>query len=413
MGKPRQPVFQSFVEAREDFPMLKQKMHGHPLIYFDNGATALKPQVMIDTIADFYAHHYGTVHRSVYALSAYATERYHQARQRMQRLLNAKKSEEIIFTAGTTASINLVATCVGKRYLKPGDEIIISEIEHHANIVPWQMVCEERGAVLRAIPADDRGCLDIEAFRRMLNDKTRIVSVAHISNVLGTVHPIKEIIDLAHDAGAMVLIDGAQAAPHMKVDVQDLDADFYVFSGHKMYGPTGIGVLYGKEKWLNELPPYQGGGDMIEKVTLAKTTYNQLPMKFEAGTPPIAEALGLDAAVEYVEKLGLEKIHDVEQYLLKKITDGLQKIAGVTIVGTAPEKGAIVSFLVEDAHPLDIGTLLSFQGVAVRTGHHCAQPAMARYKVPALVRASLAFYNTEEEIERFLQVLAATIKNLA
>jgi cysteine desulfurase / selenocysteine lyase len=400
------------LNTRDDFPMLKQKMHGHPLIYFDNGATALKPQVMIDAVTDFYTHHYGTVHRSIYSLSSFATEKYQQARKRAQKLLNAKRSEEIIFTRGTTESINLIATCVGKRYLKKGDEVIISEIEHHANIVPWQMVCEEHGAILRFIPADDRGVLDTEAYKNMLSEKTRFVSIAHISNVLGTVHPVKEIIDAAHAAGALVLIDGAQAAPHQPVDVQDLDADFYVFSGHKMYGPTGIGVLYGKEKWLEELPPYQGGGDMIETVTLAKTTFNHPPMKFEAGTPPIAQAIGLDAAIDYIQHLGLENIYAYEQELLESLTEGLEQIEGLKILGTAPEKGAIVSFVVDGVHPLDIGTFVDLKGIAVRTGHHCAQPTMARYGVSATVRASLSFYNTHVEIERFLEILSATIKTL-
>lgn len=412
MEKPSQPLFQSCLKARQDFPMLKEKMHGHPLIYFDNGATALKPQVMIDAVSNFYAHQYGTVHRAVYALSEQATEKYHQARQTVQKLLNAAKSEEIIFTPGTTASINLVASSFGKRYLQPGDEVIISEIEHHANIVPWQMACEERGATLRAIPADDRGVLDLEAYRLMLNEKTKIVSIAHISNVLGTLHPIQEMIAMAHASGALFLVDGAQAAPHQKIDVQDLDADFYLFSGHKIYGPTGIGVLYGKKRWLDEMPPYQGGGDMIEKVTLTKTTYNQLPMKFEAGTPPIAEVIGLDAAIKYVEALGFQEIHAYEQRLLNYLTEGLQQIADLKIIGTAPQKGAIVSFVVDGVHPLDIGTFLNLKGVAVRTGHHCAQPAMKRYGVTATVRASLAFYNTFQEIDRFLEILRIIIRTL-
>lgn len=401
-----------FLKLRDDFPMLKKMMHGKPLIYFDSAATAQKPQVVIDAIKDFYQDHYGTVHRAVYHLSAHSTKQYQQKRTKVRKFLNAAKDEEIIFTRGTTESINLVATCFGKAFVKPGDEVIISEIEHHSNIVPWQFMCEERGATLKIIPVDDRGELDLDTFSRLLNDKTKIVAVAHISNVLGTQHPIEKIIKMAHNAGAKVLIDGAQAAPHMLINVQELDADFYVFSGHKAFGPTGVGVLYGKEELLEAMPPYQGGGDMVETVDFSKSTYNTLPLKFEAGTPMIAQVMGLGAAIDYLTSIGLEQIHNWEQELLNYATHHLENIEGLRIIGTAPKKGAIISFVVDGIHPLDIGTMIDLQGIAIRTGHHCAQPAMRRFNVPGTARASFALYNTKEEIDHFIKALNKTIRRL-
>ncbi len=380
-------------------------MHGKPLIYFDSAATALKPQCVIDTVTSCYQDHYGTVHRAIYELSIHSTKAYQEARQKVQAFLNAQNSHEIIFTRGTTESINMVAYSFGKAFIYPGDEIIISEIEHHSNIVPWQICCEERGAHLRIIPANERGELDLEAFQQLLNEKTKIVAVAHISNALGTLNPIKQMIDMAHQAGAKVLIDAAQSAPHMPLDVQDLDADFLVFSGHKIYGPTGVGILYGKEALLDAMPPYQGGGDMIDTVTFLKTTYNVLPLKFEAGTPMFVEAIALGIAIDYVSAIGMDKIEKWEHQLLREATEKMRSIPGLQIVGTAKEKGAIISFIVEGTHQLDLGTLLDLQGVAVRTGHHCAQPAMRRFSITGTARASFAFYNTLEELDRFISAL--------
>lgn len=397
---------------RKDFPMLEKSMHGKPLIYLDSAATAQKPQAVIDAITNFYTHDYGTVHRAVYELSLNATVLYQQARQKIAALLNAGKVEEIIFTRGTTESINMVAYSFGKAFVQPGDEILITEMEHHSNIVPWQILCEDRKAVLKVVPMNDKGELSMEEFRKLLSKKTKLVAVAHVANSLGTVNPIKEIISLAHQAGAKVLVDGAQAAPHMVVDVQDLDADFYVFSGHKFYGPTGIGILYGKAALLDAMPPYQGGGDMIEKVTFDKTTYNVLPMKFEAGTPMIAEVIGLGAAVDYVQSIGLQKIHDYEHGLLLRATEAISGIEGVRIIGTASDKAGILSFDVKGVHPLDIGTMLDLKGIAIRTGHHCAQPVMQHFKVPSTARASFAFYNTPEEVDRFIESLKEVVRKL-
>lgn len=397
---------------RKDFPMLSKTMHGKPLIYLDTAATSQKPQVVIDAVRDYYENHYGTVHRSVYELSLHATKEYQNTRLKLQHLLNAAYSEEIIFTKGTTESINLVAYSFGKWGLQPGDEILISAIEHHSNIVPWQMACEERGAVLKAIPVDDRGVLDLNAFKQLLNSKTKLVAIAHISNTLGTLHPIREVIAMAHQAGAKVLIDGAQAISHVPVDVQALDVDFYAFSGHKCYGPTGVGVLYGKKELLEAMPPYQGGGDMIETVTLEKSTYNSLPLRFEAGTPMIAEVLGLGAAVDYLKMVGLEAIQQWEHELLEYATEMLKRIPKLKMIGTAPQKGAIISFQVAGAHSLDIGTLLDLRGVAIRTGHLCSQPTMARFNVTQLCRASFAFYNTKEEIDQFAEHLQYVLKKL-
>lgn len=404
---PLQPL--DIQKIRKDFPMLSKTMHGKPLIYLDSSATAQKPQCMIDAIHDFYQNHYSTVHRTVYELAVLATQRYQETREKVQKLLNAKKPEEILFTRGTTDSINMAAYSFGKAFIKPGDEILLTELEHHANIVPWQAVCEDRGAVLKVVPVDDQGDLRLEELSRLLNAKTKLVAVTHVSNSLGTVNPIKEIVKMAHSAGAKVLVDGAQAIPHMKVDVQDLDADFYAFSGHKFYGPTGIGILYGKEELLNAMPPYQGGGDMIDKVFFDKTTYNTLPLKFEAGTPLIAEVMGLGSSIDYVNNIGIEEIHHHEQQLLKYATDKMQSIKRLHIVGHPKKKAAIISFIVDGVHPLDIGTMLDLKGVAVRTGHHCTQPAMRRFNVPAMARASFAVYNTKEEIDQFIIYLQEVI----
>lgn len=399
-------------KIRQDFPMLTKTMHGKPLIYFDSSATAQKPQCVIDTIQNFYQNHYSTVHRAVYELAVHATQHYQGVREQVRHFLNAEKVEEIIFTRGTTDSINLIAYSFGKAFIQAGDEILISEIEHHANIVPWQMMCEERGAHLKVIPVDEKGNLHLDIFDHLLTSKTRLVAITHIANSIGTVNPIQEIIERSHEKGAKVLVDGAQAAPHMKIDVQDLDADFYVFSGHKLYGPTGIGVLYGKEELLNQMPPYQGGGDMIDQVTFEKTSYNTLPLKFEAGTPLIAEVLGLGAAIDYVQNIGLDVIHQHEQELLRYATEQMQAIKGLHIIGHAHEKAAIISFIVDGIHPLDIGTMLDLKGVAIRTGHHCAQPTMKRFCVPAMARISFGLYNTKEEIDRFIVYLKEVIQLL-
>lgn len=399
-------------DIRRQFPVLSKTMNGHPLIYLDSGATAQKPQAVIDVINSFYSEHYGTVHRAVYELSVEATRLYQQTRIQVQKFLNAKKVEEIIFTKGTTEAINLVASSFGKRFIQPGDEILITEMEHHSNIVPWQILCQDRQAILKVAPMDARGVLDMDAFRKLLTPRTKLVSIAHISNALGTINPLPEIISAAHAVGAKVLVDGAQSAPHIAVDVQALDMDFFVFSGHKLYGPTGIGILYGKEELLNELPPYQGGGDMIETVTFEKTTYNVLPLKFEAGTPMIAEVIGLGTAIDFVEKIGLSNIADWEHKLLIRATEQLSSIPDLTIFGTSPEKGALVSFNIKGIHPLDIGTLLDLHGIAVRTGHLCAQPVMRKFGTTAFVRASFGLYNTPEEVDAFVEALRTIIPKL-
>jgi cysteine desulfurase/selenocysteine lyase len=392
--------------------MLQKTVHGHPLVYFDSAATAQKPQSVIDAITDFYQNHYGTVHRAIYELAVFSTSQYSLVRDKIVAFLNAKKPEEIIFTRGTTESINMVAYSFGKAFIKEGDEILISAIEHHSDIVPWQILCEDRKAVLKVIPVNDNGDLDLDAYQKLLSPKTRIVAFNHVSNALGTVNPVKQMTQMAHAAGAKVLVDGAQAAPHTLVDVQDLDVDFYVFSGHKAYGPTGIGVLYGKEELLEKMPPYQGGGDMIDTVTFEKTTYSALPLKFEAGTPMIAEVIGLGAAIDYIEGIGRDNIHAREQELLSYATKKLNAVPGVRIIGNAREKGAILSFVAEGAHPLDIGTLLDLKGICVRTGHHCAQPTMQRFGVTGTARASLAFYNTPAEVDFFIDSLQGALAQL-
>lgn len=384
---------------REDFPILKQRVHGRPLVYLDSAATSQKPQVVIDAINSYYAAQNANVHRGVHYLSQLATREYEDARVKIQRFINAAEMYEIIYTRGTTESINLVAQSYGRKFVHEGDEIIISAMEHHSNIVPWQMLCDGQRAKLRVIPMNDDGELLIEELTRMLNKRVKMVAVAHLSNALGTINPVKRIIELAHSLDIPVLLDGAQAAPHLKVDVRDLDCDFYAFSGHKMLGPTGIGVLYGKSHWLESMPPVMGGGDMIASVTFEKTTYNTLPYKFEAGTPNIEGAIALGAAVDYLNNLGLDSIAAYEHELLDYATEVIGAITGVKIIGTAREKSSVLSFTIEDIHPHDIGTILDQEGIAVRAGHHCAQPVMRRFNVPATARASFAFYNTREEID--------------
>lgn len=402
----------SVVNRRSDFPMLKQKMHGKPLIYLDSAATSQKPQVVIDTLADFYAKHYATVHRAVYEIAGYATEAYQQARHIAKTFLNASSVDEIIFTRGTTESINLIAYSFGKQWIKAGDEILISTIEHHSNIVPWQMLCEDRGAVLKVIPMLDNGELDLESYRKLLSARTKLVSVGHIANSIGTVNPIKEMIHDAHRVGAKVLIDGAQAAPHMRIDVQNLECDFYVFSGHKTYGPTGIGILYAKQELLEQMPPYQGGGDMIEKVTFAKTTYGPPPIKFEAGTPIIAEAIALGTALEYLQGIGIDHIAAHEKELVSYAMEKMRHVPDIILYGSQKERGSLISFNIEGIHHLDIGTMLDLQGIAVRTGHVCAQPTMERLGTTGIVRASFGLYNTKDEIDFFVSALKEAVSLL-
>jgi cysteine desulfurase / selenocysteine lyase len=385
--------------VRQDFPVLRQTIHGKPLVYLDNAATAQKPRAVIDAIVKFYEVDCANIHRGVHELSQRSTAAYEETRAKVRRFLNARSNHEIIFVRGTTEGINLVTQTWGRTNLKAGGEIIIAGLDHHSNIVPWQILCEQTGARLRVIPIDDRGDLLLEEYEKLLGPRTHMVAIGHVSNALGTINPVRRIVRMAHDAGALALLDGAQAVPHMPVDVSALDADFYAFSGHKLFGPTGIGVLYGKEDLLEAMPPYQGGGDMIRTVTFEKTTYNDLPYKFEAGTPDIAGGIGLGAAVDYVTHLGIDKIAAYEHELLLYATEALDQIPGLRIVGTAREKAAVLSFVMQGIHPHDIGTVLDHQGIAVRTGHHCAQPVMDRYHIPATTRASLAFYNTPAEID--------------
>lgn len=399
-------------KIRADFPILSRKVNGKSLIYFDNGATAQKPKSVIDAIDTYYKNQNANIHRGVHTLSQEITVAYENARSIIQKHLNAKHAHEIIFTRGTTDSINLVASSFGKKFISKGDEILISAMEHHSNILPWQQVSEEKGAILKVIPINENGELIISEYKRLLTDKTKIVAVTHISNTLGTINPIEEIIALAHVKNIPVLVDGAQAVPHTGIDVQLLSADFYVFSGHKLFGPTGVGILYGKEKWLNELPPYQVGGGTIKTVTFEKTEYAGLPLKFEAGTPHIEGGIGLAAAIDYVNEIGLENIAAYEHELLVYATEALLKIEGVKIIGTAKEKASVISFVVDGLHPFDVGTILDQLGIAVRTGHHCTQPLMQFYKVPGTLRASFAFYNTKEEIDIFIEGLKKAIKML-
>jgi cysteine desulfurase/selenocysteine lyase len=388
-------------QIRADFPFIQRKVYGKDLIYFDNGATSQKPQVVIDAIANYYSHDNANIHRGVHYLSQLATTQYEDARVLIQEYINAPSSAEVLFTKGTSDGINLVAFSFGE-LLEKGDEIIISAMEHHSNIVPWQMLCERKGCVLKVIPINERGEFLMDAYSELLSSKTKLVAVTHISNSLGTINPVKEIIEMAHAVGARVLLDAAQSVQHMKVDIQELDCDFFTFSGHKVFGPTGVGILFGKKEILDQMPPYQGGGDMIAKVTFEKTTYNVLPHKFEAGTPNIAGGIGLGTAIEYLSKLDMDAVQHHEQALATYAEEKLLQFEGMRIIGTAENKTSVVSFIVDGIHPFDLGTLLDKQGVAVRTGHHCTQPLMDFFGIPGTVRASFAFYNTKEEIDIFI-----------
>lgn len=390
---------------REDFKILEQSINKRPLVYLDNAATTQKPECVINAISEYYRTINSNIHRGVHHLSQLATTRFEEARESVRRYINAEHSHEVIFTRGATESINLIANSFCRAFLQAGDEVIVSEMEHHANIVPWQIACEIAGARLKVLPFDDNGVLILEKLEELITPKTKIISVAHISNSLGTINPIAEIIRTAHAHQIPVMIDGAQAVSHEKVDVQQLDCDFYCFSGHKMYAPMGIGVVYGKEKWLNAMPPYQGGGEMIQQVTFEKTTYNELPFKFEAGTPAVSDVIGLQTAIQYIEEIGVENILQHEQKLLQYATQQLSTIEGIRIYGTAPQKAAIISFNLENIHPYDAGVIIDHMGVAVRTGHHCTQPVMQHFQIPGTIRASFALYNTEEEVERLIEAV--------
>ena len=402
-GEPRAEF--DVARVREDFPILKQTVNGKPLVYLDNAATSQKPQSVIDALVTYYTTENSNVHRGVHTLSQQATDDYEESRRKVKRFINAGDEREIIFVRGTTEGINLVAQSFGREHLNEGDEIVISTMEHHSNIVPWQILCEKRGARLRVVPINDSGELLLDEYESLLGPRTKLVSIVHVSNALGTVNPAKQIVDIAHSRGIPVLLDGAQAVPHSAVDVRDLDCDFYVFSSHKVYGPTGIGILYGKGELLEAMPPYQGGGEMIKSVTFEKTIYNVLPHKFEAGTPNIAGSIGLGAAIDYVTDLGMDRISAYEHQLLEYGTECLNKLSNLRLIGTAREKAAVLSFVMEGVHPHDIGTILDSEGVAVRTGHHCAQPVMDRFGVPATARASLAFYNTKEDIDALITAI--------
>lgn len=394
--------------VREDFPALHQEVRGKKLAYLDNAATTQKPRRVIEAIKRYYERDNANVHRGVHTLSMRATDDYEAAREKIRHFLGADAVEEIIFTRGATESINLVAQSYARANLKEGDEILITHMEHHSNIVPWQILCEQTGAKLRVVPINDKGELLFDEFKKLLNERTKLVGVVHISNALGTINPVKEMTRLAHEAGAVVLIDGAQATPHLAVDVKDIGCDFYVFSGHKVFGPTGIGVLYGRKELLDAMPPYQGGGDMIRSVSFEKTTYNALPYKFEAGTPHVAGAIGLGAALDYVDKIGLDRIATHEDRLIQHATEVFSQLEGVRLIGTAAKKASVLSFLIDGVHPHDAGSLLDQKGIAIRAGHHCAQPVMQRFNVPATTRASFAMYNTMEEID----ALGAAVKEV-
>jgi cysteine desulfurase/selenocysteine lyase len=394
---------------RAQFPILDQEINGKPLVYLDNGASSQKPQRVIDAISHYYENDHSNVHRGAHTLSQRATNAFEAVRKQVQQFINAEHEHEIIYTRGTTEAINLVASSFGKVFIEEGDEVLISTMEHHSNIVPWQMMCDEWGAVLKVIPITESGEIIMDEFDILLSGRTAMVAINHVSNALGTINPLREIIDKAHKVGAAVLIDGAQSVPHMKVDVQDLDADFYCFSAHKMYGPTGIGILYGKEQWLNDMPPYHGGGEMIDKVSFEKTTYNSLPFKFEAGTPNIADTIALGEAIRFMDEVGVENIGAWEHELVEYATEKLLEIEGLRIIGTAKNKASVISFLVGNIHPFDMGTILDQLGIAVRTGHHCTMPLMEWYGIPGTVRASFAVYNTKEEVD----VLVAGVNRAA
>ena len=397
-------------KIRQDFPILKQKVHGKPLVYLDNGATSQKPQIVIDALSRYYAAENSNIHRGVHSLSERATEAYEGARQKLKLFVNARSEQEVIFVRGTTEAINLVAQSYGRSFLKEGDEIIVSALEHHSNIVPWQMLCGQTGARLRVIPMNHDGELILAEYRRLLNEKTKFLSVTHVSNALGTVVPVREITKLAHERGVPVLVDGAQAVPHFKVDVQELGCDFYAFSGHKLFGPTGVGILYGRAELLEAMPPYQGGGDMISLVTFEKTHYNVLPYKFEAGTPHISGGIGLGAAIDYLNGLDWRQVLAHENDLLAYATAALSEIGGLRIIGTAKEKAGVISFVFDQIHAHDLGTILDQEGVAVRAGHHCAMPVMQRFGVPATTRASFALYNTREEVDVLVRGIHRALK---
>lgn len=393
-------------EVRNDFPILKREVNGKQLIYLDNAATSQKPQVVIDALTNYYTYDNANIHRGLYFLSELATEQYENARLKVKEFINAISVSEIVFVRGTTEAINLVASTLCRaKYFKEGDEVLVSHMEHHANIVPWQLMSDRKKINLKVIPINDNGELDYEAFEKLVNEKTKLVSVVHISNALGSINPIKKIIDFAHSKKIPVLIDGAQAVPHLKIDVQELDADFYAFSGHKVFGPTGIGVLYGKTEFLEMMPPYQGGGDMIRTVTFEKTTFDDIPRKFEAGTPNIAGGIGLGAAIDYLNQFDRNELANYENELLKYATEKLSEVDGLKIIGTAKEKASVISFIIDGIHPYDIGTIIDTDGIAIRTGHHCTQPIMQRFNVPATARASFAFYNTKEEIDKLVESL--------
>lgn len=400
-------------KIRADFPLLQEKIYGKTLIYFDNAATTQKPNCVLDKIREVYTHTNANIHRGVHTLSQKATEGHEKARQFIADYLHSASSEEIIFTRGTTEAINLIAYSFGEKYGVAGGEIIISAMEHHANIVPWQMLCERKRMTLKVVLLNEKGELDMEQLKKHISSKTKIIAIAHVSNVLGTINPIKKVIQIAHQHDIPVLVDGAQAIPHTRVDVQDLDADFYVFSGHKVYAPTGIGVLYGKKKWLDSIPPYQGGGEMIKKVTFSKTTYNELPFKFEAGTPDYVGSVALATALQYIQEIGLENIGRYEAMLTKYATKRLLEIEKMRIIGTSDNKSAVISFLVGDIHPYDIGMLLDKMGIAVRTGHHCAEPLMDMLEIVGTVRASFSFYNTITEIDIFIEALKKAVNMLS
>jgi cysteine desulfurase/selenocysteine lyase len=385
--------------VRADFPILKLKVNGKPLVFLDNAASSQMPQPVLDRWTRYQTREHANIHRAVHHLSEVATAEYEGARKKLAAFINAREEREVIFASGTTDAINLVAHGYGRKFIGAGDEIVLTTLEHHSNIVPWQMVAEENGAVIRVVPVNDRGELIVEEYLKLIGPRTKLVALGHVSNALGTINPVREIIDAAHAKGIPVLLDGAQAAPHMKLDMQALDCDFYAFSGHKMFGPTGIGVLYGKAEWLEKMQPFKGGGDMILSVTFEKTTYNVIPHKFEAGTPPIAAAITLGAAADYIASIGFERIHAHETGLLDYATDQVNRLPGVRIIGTAEKKAAVLSFVVDGVHPHDVGTLLNEDGVAIRTGHHCAQPIMKRFGIPATSRASFAFYNTHAEVD--------------
>lgn len=390
---------------RSLFPILQSSVYGHPLIYLDNAATTQKPTSVIDTLSNYYLTLNSNIHRGTYNLAVEATEKFEEVRHKVRTFINASESQEIVFTRGTTESINLVAASFGERYINEDDEVIVSAMEHHSNLVPWQLVCERKHAKIKYIPFSDEGVLDLNRFRELFSDRTRIVAVNHVSNTLGTINPISEMVQIAHSHKVPILIDGAQAIAHIGVDVQSIDCDFYCFSGHKMYGPMGVGVMYGKRKWLDEMPPYQGGGEMIKDVTLERTTYNEIPYKFEAGTPSVGDVLGLGTAIDFMISIGIKNINHHEMELHNYALQQMQNIEGVRIIGTAPNKAAVISFLIGNAHPYDTGTLLDKLGIAVRTGHHCTQPIMDRYEIPGTVRASFAIYNTREEVDAFIGAL--------